>query len=168
MNRWKIISIVASSTVGAIVLSIIALAIVSRRVYHRSLMATLVVVFFRMTVHHKRDSQVLEDVKYLPLKNDVPYQVPKRARTRKQQVHDFNGMTVVNVNMQPNSDSVVVYLHGGGYVRQPRLYHWKYLNKLAGRVGNVVVPIYPKAPNHHPNEVFELMTAFYQEICNKY
>ena len=168
MNKWKIISIAASSTVGAIVLSIIALAIISHRVYHRSLMATLVVMFFRMTVHHKRDSQVLEDVKYLPLKNDVPYEVPKQVRTRKQNRHEFKGMAVISVNMQLNSDRVVVYLHGGGYVRQPRLHHWKYINKLANKVGNVVVPIYPKAPNHHPNEVFDLMTEFYQHLLKQY
>lgn len=166
--KWKILGIVASSTVGALALSLILLAIVSHKVYRRSLMATLVVFFFRLTVKHKRDSQVIADVKYLPLKNDVPYQVPKRARTRKQNRQDYNGMTVIYVNMQPNSDRVVIYLHGGGYVRQPRLHHWKYLNKLANKVGNVIVPIYPKAPNHNPEEVFELMTGLYQETCNKY
>ena len=168
MNKWKIIGIVASSTVGAILLSLIVLTIISHKVYRRSLMATLVVFFFRLTVHHKRDSQVIADVKYLPLKNDVPYQVPRRARTRKQTRRDFKGMAVICVNMQPNSDRVVVYLHGGGYVRQPRLYHWKYLNKLGARVGNLVVPIYPKAPCHHPEEVFELMTEFYRQLLNRY
>ena len=168
MNKWKIISIVASSTVGAIALSIIVLTIISHKVYRRSLMATLVVFFFRLTVHHKSDSRVIADVKYLPLKNDIPYKVPARARTRKQSRQEFKGMTVICVNMQPSSDRVVVYLHGGGYVRQPRLYHWKYLNKLGAKVGNLVVPIYPKAPNHHPEEIFELMTDFYQEIIKKY
>ena len=167
MYKWKILTIVASSTVGAILLSILALAIISRKVYHRSLMATLVVVFFRLTVHHKSDSQVLDDVKYLPLKNDVPYNVPKKVRTRKQQRQDYNGMTVIYVNMHPNLNRAVVYLHGGGYVRQPRLHHWKYLNKLA-KTGNLIVPIYPKAPNHHPKEVFALMTNFYRELCEKY
>lgn len=168
MNKWKILSIVASSTVGAIVLSLIILAVISHKVYRRSLMATLVVFFFRLTVHHKSDSQVISDVKYLPLKNDVPYEVPKRVRTRKQSRREFRGMTVISVNMQPNTDRVVVYLHGGGYVRQPRLHHWKYLNKLADKVGNVVVPIYFKAPNHHPTEVFEVMTGLYKELCQQY
>lgn len=166
--KWKIFGIVASSTVGAIALSLIALTIISHKVYRRSLMATLVVFFFRLTVHHKRDSQVIEDVQYLPLKNDVPYKVPARARTKKQNRQQFKGMTVIYVNMQQGSDRVVVYLHGGGYVRQPRLHHWQYINKLAAKVGNVVVPIYPKAPNHHPKEVFELMTEFYRELIKQY
>ena len=168
MNKWKILGIVASSTVGAIALSLIILTIISHKVYRRSLMATLVVFFFRLTVHHKRDSQVIEDVKYLPLKNDVSYKVPARARTAKQKSQVFKGMTVISVNMQPTFDRVVVYLHGGGYVRQPRLYHWHYLNKLGAKVGNLVVPIYPKAPNHNPDEVFQLMTEFYQELLNRY
>ena len=168
MNKWKILSIVASSTVGAIVLSLIILTVISHKIYRKSLMALLVVFFFRLTVHHKSDGKVIADVQYLPLKNNVPYKVPMRARTKKQSRYDYKGMTVICVNMQQNSDRVALYLHGGGYVRQPRLHHWKYLNKLADRVGNVIVPIYPKAPCHHPTEVFQVMTELYKELLNRY
>lgn len=168
MPKWKILTIASSSSVGAIVLGFVIIAIVSRKVYHRSLMATFVAWYFRLTVRHKSDQQVRDDVKYLPLKNDIPYTVPKQARTRKQQRYVFDGMTVIAVNMQPNTDRVILYLHGGGYVRQPRIYHWKYLNKLSNKVGNVVVPIYPKAPNHHPQEAIDLMTKLYRHLCDKY
>lgn len=168
MNKWGLFVVVASSTVGAIALILITLTIISRKVYHRSLMTTLVVFFFRLTVHHKSDNEVMDDVKYLPLKNDIPYVVPKQARTRKQQSYNFNGMTVIAVNMNESRQRVVVYLHGGGYVRQPRIHHWKYLNKLADRIGNVVVPIYPKAPNHHPLEAFESLTKLYLQLCDRY
>lgn len=167
-DKWKLFAIIASSTVGAIALGLITLTIISRKVYHRSLMATLVVFFFRLTVHHKSDREVMDDVKYLPLKNDVPYVVPKHARTRKQKCYNMDGMTVITVNMTQNHKRVIVYLHGGGYVRQPRLHHWKYLNKLGNKLGNVIVPIYPKAPNHHPLESFELMTKLYAQLCDKY
>ena len=168
MNKWTLFAIISSSTVGALILTLITLAIISHKVYHRSLMATLVVCFLRLTVHHKSDEQVKSDVKLLPLKNDVPYSVPKQVRTRKQQSYNLDGMTVVTVNMQPNQSRVVVYLHGGGYVRQPRIHHWKYINNLADKLGNVVVPIYPKAPSHHPLEAFEMMTKLYVELCDKY
>ena len=166
--KWKRFAIIASSTAGAVILSLATLAVVSRKVYHRSLMASLVVLFFRLSVHHRSDSQVLKDVKYLPLVNDVPYVVPRQCRTRKQQTVNYHGMTVVCVNMNGKTDRAVIYLHGGGYVRQPRLHHWRYINKLAARVGNVIVPIYPKAPNHHPNEAFELLTKLYLELNKKY
>lgn len=167
-NKWTLAAIVSSSGIGAIVLSLITLTIISHKVYHRSLMATLVVLFFRLTVRHKSDSEVKDDVKYLPLKNDVPYVVPRQARTRKQQSYDFGGMTVITVNMNENNKRAIVYIHGGGYVRQPRIHHWKYINKLADELGNVVVPIYPKAPNHHPLEAIELLTELYLQLRDKY
>lgn len=143
-------------------------AIVSRKVYHRSMMASLIALFFRLTVRHKSDDKVIADVKKLPLVNDVPYVVPRQVRTRKQRLWNYQGMTVVSVNADASSYRAVLYLHGGGYVRQPRIYHWKYLNKLAARVGNVIVPIYPKAPNHHPNEAFELLTGLYLQLREVY
>ena len=166
--NWKLFAIISSSVVGAVTICLVTLAVVSKKVYHRSLMATLVVVFFRLTVHHKSDSQVIADVKDLPLVNDVPYVVPRQVRTRKQHAIDYDGMAVVYVNMTDDTKRAVMYLHGGGYVRQPRIFHWKYINKLANRVGNVIVPIYPKAPNHHPTEAFELLTKLYLELAAKY
>ena len=168
MTKEEIIWTSCGSTVGAIALSLIIITIVSHKVYHRSLMASLVVLFFRLTVHHKSDSQVMADANYLPLTNDCPYQIPARVRTKKQRKYDFDGMTVISVNMNGNTDRAVMYLHGGGYVRQPRIYHWKYINKLSARVGNVIVPIYPKAPNHHPEEVINLLTELYVELCNRF
>lgn len=166
--NWKLFAIISSSVAGAVSICLVTLAVVSRKFYHRSLMATLVAFFFRITVHHKSDEQVTSDVKYLPLKNDAPYVVPRQVRTKNQHTVDYDGMKVVCVNMNGQSKRAVVYLHGGGYVRQPRLHHWKYINKLAARVGNVLVPIYPKAPNHHPNEAFDKLTKFYLALCDKY
>ena len=156
------------STVGAIALGLIIFTIVSRKVYHRSLMASLIALFFRLTVRHKSDSQVIADANKLPLVNDCPYHIPRRVKTRKQRRYELNGMAVFSVNANASVDRAVMYLHGGGYVRQPRIYHWKYINKLAAKVGNVIVPIYPKAPRHHPQEVVELLTKLYLLLCEKF
>ena len=168
MTRQEIIGVSCGSAVGAVVLGILILTIISRKVYHRSLMATLVALFFRLTVHHKSDSQVMADANYLPLTNDCPYHIPQSVKTNKQRQYDFNGMAVFGVNMTGNNDRAVIYLHGGGYVRQPRLHHWKYINKLAAKVGNVIVPIYPKAPNHHPEEVVDILTKLYVDVSGKF
>ena len=166
--KWKLFAIVSSSVVGAVTVCLITLTLVSRKIYNRSLAASLVALFLRLTVRHKSDEQVTAGIKYLPLVNDVPYVIPRQARSRKQQTVDYHKMTVVCVKMNGRTDRAVVYLHGGGYVRQPRIHHWKYINKLAARVGNVIVPIYPKAPNHHPDEAFELLTKLYLELSDKY
>ena len=168
MDKQQIFWISSGSTLGAIALSLIVLTIVSRKVYHRSLMASLVVLFFRLTVRHKSDSEVLADVAYLPIKNDCPYVVPRSVRTRKQRKYQFENMTVFGVNVNGDNDRAVLYLHGGGYVRQPRIYHCKYINKLSARVGNVIVPIYPKAPRHHPEETVDLLTKLYLQLCDRF
>ena len=168
MSKQDIFWISCGSAVGAVALGIIILTVISRKVYHRSLMASLVVLFFRLTVHHKSDSKVIADANYLPLKNDCPYQVPRRVKTNRQRKYEFDKMTVYGVNMTGSFDRAVIYLHGGGYVRQPRIYHWKYINKLSAKVGNVIVPIYPKAPNHHPEEVVDILTKLYVELNGKF
>lgn len=168
MTKEKIFWICSGSTVGAVIISLIIMTIISRKVYHRSLMASLVAIFLRLSVRHKSDAQVLADAEYLPLKNDRPYHVPRSVRTRKQKRYEYEGMTVVGVNITERTDYVVMYLHGGGYVRQPRLHHWKYINRLSAKVGNVIVPIYPKAPVHHPKEVVEILIKLYRELCDRY
>lgn len=167
MTKQQVIWLSCGSAVGAIALVLIALTLVSRKVFHRSLMASLVAVYFRLTVRHKSDEQVMADANYLPLVNDCPYRIPLRVRNRMQRAFNFCGMTVYGVNLN-STDTAVIYLHGGAYVRQPRLHHWKYINKLASRVGNVIVPIYPKAPNHHPDEVVGVLTKLYVELCNNF
>ena len=109
-----------SGSLGAVAIIIIIFTVVSRKVWHRSLMASLVALYFRLTVHHKSDEQVMADANMLPLKNDIPYVIPRSVRTRKQQQYIVEGMTVVAVNMTGDHGRAVVYLHGGGYVRQPR------------------------------------------------
>lgn len=168
MTKWEIFTIVSSSCVGSVAICMLIVTVISRKVYRRSLMASLIALYLRLTVHHKSDEQVTVDIAKLPLVNDIPYQVPTSVRTRSQCIANYDGMTVVCVNMQQDNDTVVLYLHGGGYVRQPRLHHIKYINKLAKQVGNVVAPIYPKAPNHHPDEAFTLLTKLYVDLCKKY
>ena len=165
---WKVFAIVISSVVGAVALAFAVLAIVSRKVYNRSVMATLVALYLRLTTRHKSQEELMADIAKSSRANDVPYSVPRRVRTRFQQTVDYHGMTVVCVNMAASVNRAVVYLHGGAYVRQPRIYHWKYINKLASRVGNVIVPIYPLAPNSHPMSAFSLLTELYLELKDRY
>lgn len=131
-------------------------------------MASLVCFYLRLTVHHKSDEKVTEDLKKLPLKNDIPYELPKGLRIKVKYLKtEFKGMVVYILNPK-DSEFCYIHLHGGGYVRQPRRHHWKYFNRLAKKTENLIIPIYPKAPNHHPKEVYELLKEFYIQLRTKY
>ena len=130
-------------------------------VYQRSVMATICEIYLRLTNPPKSDKWVERDLYKLPKKNDKEYELPKFFRFKMEvEIQYYEGMKVFTLN--PNKEGkTIIYLHGGGYVRQPRLYHLKFLNKLAHLGGfTIIVPIYPKAPNHTCSEVHNLLINF--------
>lgn len=151
-----------------IVTTILVWTLISHLVYHRSLMASIVCLYFRLTVRHYKEERIENDLKFLPSKNDVEYHLPKGFRFNKNSREGlFEQMKVFHLN--PDEEKfALIYLHGGGYVRQPRRHHLMFLKKLAKYNKNVIVPIYPKGPNHHPDEVYALLTKFYLNTLEKY
>lgn len=61
----------------------------------------------------------------------------------------------------------IFYLHGGGYVYGISSMHWEFLGKLADALDcTITVPIYPLAPEHNHQEVFQMLTPIYEEVCD--
>ncbi len=61
----------------------------------------------------------------------------------------------------------VLYLHGGGYINQPSLFHWWFLDKLAEETGiEFYIPIYPKTPEFTYEKSYELIRNFYMELSD--
>ncbi|MGO4700310.1 alpha/beta hydrolase [Dyella sp. 2RAB6] len=57
----------------------------------------------------------------------------------------------------------VFYLHGGGFVRSITSLHWEFVAKLVDRLGcEVVVPLYPLAPEHAVDDILEFLLRSYQ------
>jgi len=97
--------------------------------------------------------------------NEKPYALPKYIQTRFNiEKQMFDGMEWYTFNQEENhSGKSILYLHGGGYIKQPSLYHWHFLGKVAKETkANIYVPIYPKAPNHHYKESFEKVLPIYK------
>ncbi|WP_187377730.1 alpha/beta hydrolase fold domain-containing protein [Paenibacillus senegalimassiliensis] len=68
---------------------------------------------------------------------------------------------------QDSEQTVVIYVHGGAWVQQPLSFHWKFIDKLAQATdARVVVPIYPKAPEHTFEETYELLQKLYQSVLD--
>lgn len=59
----------------------------------------------------------------------------------------------------------VLYLHGGGYIHQPSLFHWLFLDRMVQDTGlEFIVPIYPKTPEHSFEKAYSAVAALYQKL----
>lgn len=58
---------------------------------------------------------------------------------------------------------VILYLHGGGYVNPPTIFHYRMLGKLARKTGaKVYFPNYPKLPDFQFEQSYEKVIALYR------
>ncbi len=105
------------------------------------------------------------------IKNEKPYVLPKfiqrKFDIKKQK---FDGMDYYIFNQEKNtSEKAILYLHGGGYIEQPSVFHWLFLGKIAKETkATIFVPIYPKAPNHQYNESFDKVLPIYEWILRTF
>lgn len=99
--------------------------------------------------------------------NEKPYILPKYIQKKyniKKQY--FKGMECYTFNYENHSSNKsILYLHGGGYIKQPSLYHWIFIGKIAKKTNvEIYVPIYPKAPNYQYKESFDKVLPLYNWI----
>lgn len=99
---------------------------------------------------------------------EKPYVLPKYIQ-RKFDIEKqyFDGMEYYVFNQRKNmSGKSILYLHGGGYIKQPSFYHWYFLGKIAKETDvAIIVPIYPKAPNHQYEDSFDKVLPLYEWIA---
>ncbi|MFD1066144.1 alpha/beta hydrolase fold domain-containing protein [Oceanobacillus locisalsi] len=101
------------------------------------------------------------------MENEKPYVLPKYIQAKyniKKQT--FDGMEYYIFHQKKKTpEKVILYLHGGGYIKQPSIYHWNFIGKLAKDTNTkIYVPIYPKAPNHQYKESFDKVLPIYEWI----
>lgn len=66
------------------------------------------------------------------------------------------------------SDTIIIYLHGGAYINDPLLFHLKFIDKIVNNTNiDVYLPIYPLAPNHTYKETYNLLLDLYRKMINK-
>ena len=78
-------------------------------------------------------------------------------------------MQLFYMNVESESDSLIVYLHGGAYVEEMLPFHWLMLDKITSRVDSTfIIPDYPLAPYSDFRECYEKMRIFYEKILRYY
>ena len=59
----------------------------------------------------------------------------------------------------------IFYVHGGAYWSNPLILHYMFLKKIADKFNaRIVLPVYPKAPAHHAEEVHKMVMDRYMKL----
>lgn len=101
--------------------------------------------------------------------NREEYEIPRSIVTSDIESYEVSGMKVFR--MSPKSKKRkqrVLYLHGGGYIHQPSVFHWRFLSKLVKETEmEFIVPIYPKTPEHTYDAAYEAVQKLYKELVQE-
>lgn len=96
-------------------------------------------------------------------KNSKEVKAPKMKYNPKH--FDNNDLSVYVYNHFNKGNQVIIYFHGGSYNSGPIRYHFKFLEKLHKKTKMpIILPIYPKAPNHTYLEAYDKLTLAYEEV----
>lgn len=99
--------------------------------------------------------------------NALPYVLPAKLEAKYQITKDSRFPVDTYILKSANSAEAkqILFIHGGGYVEQPLVWHWRFLHKLTREVNSTVyVPIYPKAPNYQVKDAVKSVLSVYKYL----
>lgn len=170
VKKRKKLKIAVSAVAALFLAGILALSLVSKLYYHRSLMASFVEIYLRVTDRNslycvdKKCAANIEEKTVTNLQDIVP---PKK-KVSIRSTHE-SGMQVFYINEEAENDGVLIYLHGGGYLNPPASQHWGFWDKLARQADiTIIAPIYFKCTNYTAEEAHAAMMDFYLNTVEKY
>lgn len=170
MKKRKGLKTVLTVFVALFLTGIVALSLVSRYYYHRSLMSTFVEIYLRVTDRNslycveKKCAANIEEKTVTNLQDVV---APKKKASIKS-THE-SGMQVFYINEEAENDGVLIYLHGGAYLNPPASQHWGFWDKLSRQADiTIIAPIYLKCTNYTAEEAHKAMMDFYLDTVERY
>ena len=139
--------------------------LVSHVVYHRSAMATAAELLFRFQGTKSKFSDPIQCAQYIESRrNAAEYTLTQRLTSNVSEI-TVDGARVYTLSSGSVPDYTVLYLHGGAYINDASVYHWKLCDSLVQKMNaRVIFPIYPLTPVHTWDETFELVTDVYRGI----
>jgi len=78
-------------------------------------------------------------------------------------------MQLFYMNVESQSDTLVIYLHGGAYVQEMLVFHWLMLDKITSiSKSRFIIPDYPLAPFSDFKDCYKKLSRFYKKILEYY
>lgn len=96
-------------------------------------------------------------------KHDPPKKIQKKFNIIKKELNGY--CFYVMKPLIAVGEKHILYLHGGGFVYEIMQHHWGFLGKMVDSLQcTITVPIYPLAPKHQYEEVFDMIIPIYKQI----
>ncbi|KAH0796966.1 alpha/beta hydrolase [Histomonas meleagridis] len=128
-------------------------------------MASLAEFYMKIVRKHYGEKEAREELEKIKKQGKKPYALPSLIKLKKGSIeYESCGLQIFSFNPKGKGPTVI-YLHGGGYVHNPLIFHISFINKLTQRTdSNVIMPIYPLAPfgtySYCYDKLFELYKTF--------
>ena len=160
----KIISII----LAAVIVLTAGFTVISHTVWHRSDMATLAELYLRISGSKDKYAIPKKNAEYIAKRaNAKEYTLNPSGLQSAVSEESVNGNKMYKLTKSEKSDYIILYLHGGAYINDALVYHWKLCDKLTQELNaEVIVPIYPLAPQSTYKETFDMLTRLYADILD--
>ena len=137
-------------------------------VHHRSVGSELAEDLIRVVNFDKPDinAEILEEKAE---ENRKEYEIPASIVKSHITSEELFGMKVFNMSPRHEpSKQRVLYLHGGGYIHQPSVFHWRFLSKMVKETGmEFIVPIYQKTPEYSYDTAYDSLQSLYKKLIKE-
>lgn len=101
------------------------------------------------------------------ISSKVPEEIKKVCNVKEERYQN-RGVFILTPKEKIEKEIVIYYLHGGSYVAELSLAHWKFLSKLTKDTkATIIVPDYPLTPQYHYTDTFQMVEPLYKEIIQK-
>ena len=156
-NRKK----VAIRSLSAVIAAAAGMSVLSRKFRHRSAAASTIESMFRITGMKKRFSDAESCERFIEShRGREPFRLNTRSVRSTVTESETNGCRVYT--FRGGDGGTVIYLHGGAFVEDVSFYHTSFCDRLArGTSFNVVLPVYPLAPDHTATEALRMIETLY-------
>ncbi len=166
MHTFLIISLIL---VLLILCTLLSCALYMSVRYKRSYMASLVDIYLRIRVRKNTKDDYIKSFEKLDRSRMPRVKFPKiskRGLTLTEE--NENGMQIFRLEAQNNGQGeknaapALIYFYGGGYIRPPRISHFRFAIRLAKKSGlTLYMPMYKRLPYATHKEIVECAKEYY-------
>lgn len=131
-----------------------------------SLSSRIVEIFLKTTINKKKEFKRLTVLKDELQAEKIPNKILKNYIVDTVIIQNRNVFSIIPKSGK--SGKYIIYLHGGGYVKNISKAHWWLIEKLAEKTNaTIVVPDYPLAPVYNAKESIDFLHLVYKEAQSK-
>lgn len=144
-----------------ILILIIITFLVSILIYHRSITATISEFIIKLVY------KIFDIDAKISNKEDKLSKYKFKSKLVKTTYQGYNVYTI-SKNNPKDTDSIIIYLHGGAYINEASYFHYRFVDQIATSTNSTIIfPNYPLAPEHTCIDAFKMLEEMYKDILSK-